>query len=215
MEIKRLNIEGKLTSIKADGSAFTGWASMAGILDQGGDVVQPGAFRDDLRERGNRRPMLWQHDAAQPIGSIALEETSKGLRVTEGKIVTDVQRGREAAALLKAAVINGLSIGYSVVEDGYDRSTGARLLKRIKLHEVSLVTFPMLVQAQVDTVKTDEQKLRGLLADIRRTAMVARNDNERELLGLLRSMRPDSKNKELQDALGALRAFRHDAAIKN
>ncbi|HEY0875617.1 MAG TPA: HK97 family phage prohead protease [Vicinamibacterales bacterium] len=212
MEIKRLNVESTL-SVKSDGSSFTGWASMAGILDQGGDIVAAGAFADDLRERGNARPIPWQHQHADPIGTMTLSETSKGLRVTEGKIVTEVQRGREAAALLKAGVINGLSIGYSVAEDGYDRSTGARLLKRLKLHEVSLVTFPMLVQAQVDSVKSDEEKLRALLADIRRTTLVARNDDERELLGLLRSMRADSKANELEGALGALRAFRR--AIKN
>ena len=209
MESKRLNVESTLTATKGDGSAFTGWASLAGILDQGGDIVQRGAFAEDLRERGGRRPILWQHSHSDPIGSMTLEETSKGLRVVKGEIVTEVQRGREAAALLKAAVINGLSIGYSVVEEGWDRSTGARLLKRVRLHEVSLVTFPMLVQAQVDSVKSDEEKLRALVADIRKTTLVARNADERELLGLLQSMRAESNTNDLRGALDAIRAFKN------
>lgn len=215
MELKRLNIEGKLTA-KGDGSTFTGWGSLAGILDQGGDIVQRGAFADDLRERGSKRPMLWGHDHLQPIGSVTLEETGKGLRVTEGKIVMEVQRGREAAALLKASVINGLSIGYSLDADGYslDRSTGARLLKKIRLHEVSLVSFPMLIQAQVDSVKSDEEKLRELLADIRRTALVARNAEEERLLGLLKSMTADAKTNDLRDALEALRAFKKEVRTR-
>jgi HK97 family phage prohead protease len=209
MEIKRLNVESALTATKGDGSTFTGWASLAGILDQGGDIVQRGAFAEDLREHGGKRPMLWGHSHMDPIGSLTLEETSKGLRVTEGNIVTDVQRGREAAALLKAGVINGLSIGYSVAEEGWDRTTGARLLKRLKLHEVSLVTFPMLVQAQVDSVKSDEEKLRALLSDIRRTTLVARNADEERLLGLLKSMRAESNTNDLSGALDALRAFKN------
>ena len=209
MELKRLNIESSLTT-KGDGSTFTGWGSLAGILDQGGDVVMPGAFSQDLNERGRVRPILWQHSFYDPIGSLSLDETAKGLRVTEGKIVMEVQRGREAAALLKAAVINGLSIGYSTLEDGWDRSTGARLLKRIKLHEVSLVTFPMLIEAQVDTVKSDEEKLRALLSQIRRTRLVARNDDERELLTLLAAIKAQAETHKLQDALDALRAIKKD-----
>ena len=47
---------------------------------------------------------------------------------------------REAAALLKHGnILGGTSIGYSLTADGvgYDRSTGARLLKKIKLLEVT------------------------------------------------------------------------------
>jgi uncharacterized protein len=213
MEIKRMTVAAEFAATKADGSAFTGWASVFGILDQGGDVVQRGAFADDLRERGGTRPMLWQHSHAEPIGSMALQETDKGLRIVEGRIVTEVQRGREAAALLKAGgILGGTSIGYSVVEEGYDRSTGTRLLNRIKLHEVSLVTFPMLLEARIDSVKGDEAKLRDLLRGIRAEIVVARDARERESLdalrGLIAGAKVDATGNELQDMLDALRALK-------
>jgi HK97 family phage prohead protease len=218
VQFKRMTLETKFSAVKGDGSVFSGWASMAGVLDQGGDIVQQGAFKDDLSERGGVRPILWQHNASDPIGSLSLQETSKGLRITEGRLVTDVQRGREAAALIKAGnILGGTSIGYSTIEEGWDRSTGARLLKRLKLHEVSLVTFPMLVEARIDDVKSDERKLRDLLASIRGTLVMARNDREREALDALRGlMKAVSKpnTNELQDALDALRALKKEVSTK-
>jgi uncharacterized protein len=217
MEFKRMTLETKFSAVKSDGSVFSGWASVAGVLDQGGDIVQRGAFADDLRERGGVRPILWQHSQLDPIGALTLQETGKGLRITEGQLLTEVQRGREAAALLKAGnILGGTSIGYSTIEEGWDRSTGARLLKRLKLHEVSLVTFPMLIEARIDDVKSDEEKLRALLTSIRSTLVVARNDHERQSLdalrGLMKAMsRPTN---DLQDALDALRAFKKEARIR-
>ena len=54
-----------------DGSVVAGYASLFGVKDQGGDVVQKGAYAASLKRlaAGNRRvKMLWQHDPTQPIG---------------------------------------------------------------------------------------------------------------------------------------------------
>ncbi len=57
-------------------------------------------------------------------------------------------RGREAAALLAAGAIDGLSIGYRTLRAERD-GKGQRLLAELELWEVSLVTFPMLPEARV------------------------------------------------------------------
>jgi len=59
-----------------------------------------------------------------------------------------VGRGREAAALIAAGAIDGLSIGYRTVRAGRN-DKGRRLLQELELWEVSLVTFPMLPSARV------------------------------------------------------------------
>ena len=59
-----------------------------------------------------------------------------------------VDKGREAAALLTAGAIDGLSIGYRTVRAERD-GKGQRLLQELELWEVSLVTFPMLPEARV------------------------------------------------------------------
>jgi len=58
-------------------------------------------------------------------------------------------------------VVGGLSIGYQVVQAVAGR--GARLLREIKLAEVSLVTFPMNSAAVVTAVKEQECAAKQLL----------------------------------------------------
>ncbi len=132
-----------------EGTRIEGYASVFGQGDQGGDVVAPGAFAASLAARGaGRVRMLWQHDPAQPIGVWEeVREDGRGLYV-KGRLLTEVARGREAAALLEAGAIDGLSIGYRTVKAERD-GKGRRLLTQVELWEVSLVTFPMLPEARV------------------------------------------------------------------
>jgi HK97 family phage prohead protease len=96
---------------------FSGYASLFGIADSQGDVVERGAFRASLeawRTKGRRPAMLWQHDPNEPIGLWTdLKEDAVGLRV-EGRLLLSVQSGAEAHEHLKMGTVSGLSIGYSM-----------------------------------------------------------------------------------------------------
>ncbi len=83
---------------------FVGYASLFGERDQSGDVVMPGAFAASLKKRRAADVrMLFQHDAAEPVGSwIDIYETPKGLHVT-GRLDRNVQRGRELFSLLESS----------------------------------------------------------------------------------------------------------------
>lgn len=134
-----------------EGCRIEGYASLFGMTDQGGDVVMAGAYGRSLarlKAGGRSVRMLWQHDATQPIGVWdEIAEDGRGLRV-KGRILTEVAKGREAAALVAAGAIDGLSIGYRTVTAEKD-AKGQRLLREVELWEVSLVTFPMLPEARV------------------------------------------------------------------
>ncbi|MEQ9693237.1 HK97 family phage prohead protease [Shimia sp. SDUM112013] len=134
-----------------DGTRIEGYASLFGKTDQGGDIVQTGAYAASLARlaaSGRAVKMLWQHDPAQPIGIWdEVREDAQGLWV-KGRLLSDVAKGREAAALIGAGAIDGLSIGYRTVKAGKDEK-GRRLLQELELWEVSLVTFPMLPSARV------------------------------------------------------------------
>ena len=134
-----------------DGTLIEGYASLFGLADQGGDIVQPGAYTRSLERmtaRGGTVKMLWQHDPAQPIGIWDdIREDERGLFV-KGRLLPEVARAREAAALIGAGAIDGLSIGYRTIAAEKD-SKGRRLLAELDLWEVSLVTFPMLREARV------------------------------------------------------------------
>jgi Escherichia/Staphylococcus phage prohead protease len=135
----------------AEDGVISGYASVFGAADQGGDVVQAGAYKaslDRLAASGRGIKMLWQHDPAQVIGIWdEVREDKRGLFV-KGRFLSEVQKGQEAMALVKAGAIDGLSIGYRTIRAEKDVK-GRRLLHELELWEVSLVTFPMLPEARV------------------------------------------------------------------
>lgn len=143
---------------------FEGYGSVYGVIDAYGDIVERGAFADSLRkshESGVMPAMLWQHNAASPIGVWKeMHEDEYGLHVV-GELA-DTTLGNEAYTLMKMGALSGLSIGYSVVREEYDRQRDARLLKQINLWEVSPVTFPANGDARVESVKTTDSGYRGL-----------------------------------------------------
>ncbi len=139
------------SSLILDGTRIEGYASLFGVTDQGGDVVLRGAYAESLRRlavRGDRVRMLWQHDPTRPIGVWdEIREDEQGLWVA-GRLLPDIAQAREAAALIAAGAIDGLSIGYRTISAERD-AKGRRRLTEVELWEVSLVTFPMLAEAKV------------------------------------------------------------------
>ena len=145
-----------------EGSVIAGYASLFGKTDQGGDVVAAGAYGKSLG-KGVKVKMLWQHDPTQPIGVWdEVREDDRGLWV-KGRLLPDVAKAREAAALLAAGAIDGLSIGYRTIKARKD-DAGKRHLTELDLWEVSLVTFPMLPDARVGAKgdDPDEATMRDL-----------------------------------------------------
>lgn len=184
-EIKRLFQCGfgelKFSEDEAEAMTFSGYGAVFGNMDAYGDVIAKGAFKASLAEAkktGIWPAMLSQHggwgmdsDSMTPIGVwSSLQEDNHGLLV-EGKFAA-TPRGQEAYTLLKMTprpAYNGLSIGYYPVEwaNGTKPDEPRRTLKKIKLVEISLVTFPANDQARVNQVKVspDPRSLEKLLCD--------------------------------------------------
>ena len=143
-----------LKSVSATGE-FEGYASLFGREDLGRDVVVRGAFAESLTQRGARGiRMLFQHDPGQPIGVWDdIREDSKGL-FARGRLMGDVARAREVMSLMKAGALDGLSIGFKALKARRDAKSGVRRLEKIDLWEISIVTFPMLPDARVASVKS-------------------------------------------------------------
>jgi len=165
-----------LTEVEPDGS-FSGYASLFGRRDAGGDIVMPGAFRKSLAERGAAGiRMLFQHDPAEPIGVWSeIREDARGLFVS-GRLTLGVERAREMHALMREGGLDGLSIGYRTRRGRKDARTGTRRLYEVDLWEISVVTFPMLPEARIAAVKGMGKGMgkgmagEGLAARMRRAA---------------------------------------------
>ena len=160
---KFANLE--LRGITSDGT-FSGYASVFGEIDLGQDVIERGAFRRSIEERGAAGiRMLYQHDPAEPIGAWrTIREDERGLYV-EGVLAPGVACSREVHSLMKTGALDGLSIGFRTVRSskegrsskdgrsGKAAGSGVRRILEADLWEISVVTFPMLPSARVSDVK--------------------------------------------------------------
>jgi HK97 family phage prohead protease len=138
-------------AIDADGR-FSGYASVFGRLDGGGDIVMPGAFRDTLKSRGaGRVRLLFQHDPKEPIGLWdEIVEDGFGLKVS-GRLLDGVPRAASLRALIAQRAIDGLSIGFRAVRATREGRAGTRRLWAVDLWEISIVTFPMMEAARISS----------------------------------------------------------------
>lgn len=148
-----------IKSIDEQSGEFEGYGStFDSEPDSVGDIVLPGAFKESLsvyRSKGTMPKLFWQHNPDEPIGKwTEAKEDDTGL-LLKGKLNMGVQRGREAAALLKEGDIDGLSIGYRIPPGGFrvDDETGVWYLEKLDLREVSIVSIGANQNAQVTSVK--------------------------------------------------------------
>lgn len=150
----------KEDDIKDDGT-FSGYGStFGGKPDSYGDIIVAGAFTQTLSEGGRNGfgvAMLYQHDASRPVGVWDhLAEDSKGLKI-QGRLALKTELGRDTHELMKIGALRGLSIGYDHYDHkedvDYNKEEDAFYLKRIRLWEVSPVTFAANISAQITTVK--------------------------------------------------------------
>jgi len=138
---------------------FKGRAStFNGDPDSYGDIINPGAFTDTLKNdgwEGRGVAMLWQHRSDQPIGVwTGLEENQQALNVT-GQLVLGVRQADDAYKLMRAGAIRGLSIGFKAREhEPHPKKKDVRVLKSVDLMEISLVTFPANKRALITGVKS-------------------------------------------------------------
>lgn len=163
------------TAEVGDDGTFSGYGSVFGVVDSYGDIVLPGAFSASLAAHaaaGTHPVGLWQHDEKHPILAwTEMREDDHGL-FCRGRLILEVEKARETHALMKAGVLNGLSIGYMltasafataddvVTKYGIDIDPDAlppgaqfRMIEDVDLVEVSVVTFPACAAARVETVK--------------------------------------------------------------
>lgn len=160
MKNKHLAFDAQFKAVGDDNSGeFEGYGSVFGVVDSYNEVVDKGAFVDSLAKHGLPK-LLLQHSSWM-VGGVYLEarEDERGLYV-RGKLNLEVQAAREAYSLLKQGAISGLSIGFRPEVEETDRTTGVTHLKRVRLYEVSIVTFPANEAATVSAVKSAPDTIR-------------------------------------------------------
>jgi len=159
----------EIKDAKADGT-FTGYAAVFNNVDLGHDVILPGAFTSVKTTRDGQVRIAMNHDLKKLAGKASFSQDDHGLRV-EGQLTLGVGYVRDAYELMKAGVLDGLSVGFDIPPGGStweERDNDyVRIIKEAELWEFSLVPFGMNPEALIETVKAFhirdfEAQLRGL-----------------------------------------------------
>lgn len=160
-------IKTKVFEAKADNGTITGYASTwTREPDSYGDVVAKGAFSESIEKikaEGKVLPLLYNHDGddlSKFIGTVVdLEEDDHGLKFTAVFDSTpEAQRARELAMDGRLAKF---SFAYDVLDQAevtLEDGRKANELRKLNIHEVSLVLYPANPDTSVVSVKKEEPK---------------------------------------------------------
>lgn len=137
-----------------DCHVITGYGSIFNNTDLGNDAVVPGAFAKSLRDHGMPL-LLFNHKMEDaPIGTIVdAKEDKRGLWFKAELPKDDSFVSGRIIPQLKRRGLKGTSIGYRATQKEVRKTDGVRLLKEIRLFEISVVNMPMNPLAGVETVK--------------------------------------------------------------
>ena len=166
----RINESDGGTCIEGHAAVFDSWSETLGGIFPFKEKVRKGAFaesigRDDIRALFNHDPnyVLGRNRA----GTLELVEDDVGLRV---RITPpDTSWARDITTSIRRGDISQMSIGFVVEDDEWSSSDGidTRELKKVRLFDVSPVTFPAYTATDVgvramqeyDVYKTEQRKV--------------------------------------------------------
>jgi HK97 family phage prohead protease len=131
--------------------------------DRYGDIVEPlGArFKTPM-------PLLWQHDAKQPVGHVEFAKANEDGIPFRASIASIDEPGTlkdrldEAWQSVKAQLVRAVSIGFRPIEYSYMDDGGMHFLEWEWL-ELSLVTIPANSEATIQTIKSIDTTARAAL----------------------------------------------------
>lgn len=145
----------------------TGLAAIFGNVDDGGDIIQKGAFKKTIQENADRIKHLWSHSSYEPPTAVivGLEEVGKGglpkelkekyPEATGGLMVTrkylNTPRGDEILEGLREGAIKEMSFAYDPIQTDFEKIDSetekggrlVRILKELRLWETSDVVWGM------------------------------------------------------------------------
>ena len=214
-------IKTKTFEVKADHGTISGYASTwTREPDSYGDIVAKGAFAEhiaQIKEEGRVLPFLFNHkadDLSAYIGTvIELKEDDHGLYF-EGTF-DDTPEGQRARELALDGRLCKFSFAYDVLEAGevtLEDGRKANELRKLNIHEVSLVMYPANPDTSVVSVKagrrnrkSDEDIIKQIISLANQLLTDEVDDIEEEPKeSEAKSEEPDTVNDEEQAKKAAL-----------
>lgn len=167
---------------EAQGIVEAIWAVM-GNVDQGGDIIHPGAFTKTFSERGQQVKLLDNHRTdsvmsalgtvmeLREVGPMDLPANLKqrypeanGGAWGKFQFLLDTPEGKGAFTRIQKGIVDQWSFGYDTIQRDHgsiekdNRKVTVRNLRELKLYEVSPVLFPMNEATTTTVVKSSDSK---------------------------------------------------------
>ena len=181
------------------------------------EYIAPTAFNKTLADGADVRA-LWNHDTTKLLGRVK----NKSLRLTSDEIglhiecdLPDTQYARDVYNLIKDGYNNGLSFGFTVVQDRWEEQedeNGVRFpvctLLEVRLYEVSFcVSFPAY-----EGTNSEARSIRSIIDDIKKINPADLSDEEREEINnSLRDLMPEENAPAAVDTTKAAESTSADA----
>lgn len=129
--------------------------------DRVGDIVEPLGVKFK-----NPMPLLWQHQADKPVGTVKFDKPTKDGITFEAKLANVDEPGTlkdridEAWQSVKAGLVRAVSIGFRSLEHAFMENGGIRFAES-EVMELSLVTIPANADATITQIKSIDTELRA------------------------------------------------------
>jgi len=151
-ELRVQSDDENVKTIEGHAAVFNQWSEPLGVYFPYKERVLPGAFKDSIGKDDIRA--LFNHNPDYVLGrnksrTLSLEEDDKGLKVVIHP--PDTQWARDLLTSIKRGDINQMSFGFVVESDrwGLEDGEDVRELQKVKLFDVSPVTYPAYPQTDV------------------------------------------------------------------
>ena len=148
---------------ESDGSWKIRGIASTPVSDRMGDIVEPLGAKFQLP-----MPLLWQHDASQPVGQVEFAKATKEGIPYEATIPKVSEPGRlkdridEAVQSIKYKLVAAVSIGFRAIEGQVEMIKGGGLrFNEWEWLELSLVTIPANPEATITGIKSIDSALRA------------------------------------------------------
>jgi len=191
-QVSELRVEpqegGGLPVIEGHAAVFDSLSQDLGFLFPFKERISKGAFKASIEKDDVRA--LWNHDPNYVLGrnkanTLELKETSKGLKVRINP--PDTQWAKDLTQSIQRGDVSQMSFGFIVEKESWTVEEGLdiRTLERVKLFDVSPVTFPAYLETDVG--------VRGALESY------DRYKKETETLAAAKAAEAERRKKELNE----------------
>lgn len=148
----RVSDEGDAPRIVGHAAVFGQLSEELGWFEKFRERIEPGAFTETIKRDDVRA--LWNHNPDYVLGrnragTLRMREDDRGLAVEIDP--PDTQWARDLLVSIRRGDVNQMSFGFEVLQDSWGMENGqkVRTLRKVRLFDVSVVTYPAYPQTDV------------------------------------------------------------------